>query len=207
MVQVFGRFRRRRTVVASVLSGVLARLVVRIAVGNTQAGGGTAHQRGDCESGNTGNERAAHGLNVCKHRHRGNAAPIILSMAPRHGLLELLRERKIGTEIFVTIATTIAMLGREYVVGAVLMVIILIAELIAELRKDRPGTRNRRQSLPHDQEESLRRCWRRARARDHGGAVAMDRAGTGRAHSPRPGHPCLCQFRQARASAHSHPWR
>lgn len=53
------------------------------------------------------------------------------------GLLDLVRERKIGTEVFVTIATVIAMLGREYVAGAMLMVIILIAEFIAELNTDR----------------------------------------------------------------------
>jgi len=53
------------------------------------------------------------------------------------GLLDLIRERKIGTEVFVTIATLIAMLGREYVAGATLMVIILIAEFIAELNTDR----------------------------------------------------------------------
>ena len=53
------------------------------------------------------------------------------------GVLDLVRERKIGTEIFVTIATIIAMLGREYVAGAMLMVIILIAEFIAELNTDR----------------------------------------------------------------------
>ncbi len=53
------------------------------------------------------------------------------------GLLDLLKERKIGTEIFVTIATIIAMIGGEYVAGAVLMTIILIAEFIAELNTDR----------------------------------------------------------------------
>lgn len=53
------------------------------------------------------------------------------------GLLDLVREHKIGTEVFVTIATVIAMLGREYVAGATLMVIILIAEFIAELNTDR----------------------------------------------------------------------
>ena len=53
------------------------------------------------------------------------------------GLLDLVRERKIGTEVFVTIATVIAMLGREYIAGATLMVIILIAEFIAELNTDR----------------------------------------------------------------------
>ena len=53
------------------------------------------------------------------------------------GLLDLIHERKVGTEVFVTIATVIAMLGGEYVAGATLMVIILIAEFIAELNTDR----------------------------------------------------------------------
>ena len=55
----------------------------------------------------------------------------------RTGVLDLIRERKIGTEIFVTIATTIAMIGGEYVAGAILMTIILIAELVAELNTER----------------------------------------------------------------------
>jgi len=53
------------------------------------------------------------------------------------GVRDLIKERKIGTEIFVTIATTIAIIGGEYVAGAVLMTIILIAEFIAELNTDR----------------------------------------------------------------------
>ena len=53
------------------------------------------------------------------------------------GLLDLIHERKIGTEIFVTIATLVAMVGGETVAGAVLMVIILIAEFIADLNTDR----------------------------------------------------------------------
>mgnify|MGYP001058667638 CR=1 FL=1 len=53
------------------------------------------------------------------------------------GLTDLFRERKIGTEIFVTIATVIAMIGKEYVAGAVLMTIILIAEWIADWNTDR----------------------------------------------------------------------
>jgi heavy metal translocating P-type ATPase len=53
------------------------------------------------------------------------------------GLLDLLHERKVGTEIFVTVATLVAMFGGETVAGAVLMVIILIAEFIAELNTDR----------------------------------------------------------------------
>ena len=53
------------------------------------------------------------------------------------GLLDLIHERKIGTEIFVTIATLVALFGGETVAGAVLMVIILIAEFIADLNTDR----------------------------------------------------------------------
>ena len=53
------------------------------------------------------------------------------------GLMDLFQERKIGTEIFVTVATTVALIGGEYVAGAVLMSIILIAEFIADLNTDR----------------------------------------------------------------------
>jgi heavy metal translocating P-type ATPase len=53
------------------------------------------------------------------------------------GLLDLVHEHKVGTEIFVTVATLVAVFGGETVAGAVLMVIILIAEFIAELNTDR----------------------------------------------------------------------
>ena len=75
-------------------------------------------------------------------------AAVAIGLYPlvKTGLLDLVRERKIGTEIFVTIATLVAMLGGETVAGAVLMVIILIAEFIAELNTDRarasPAARN-----------------------------------------------------------------
>lgn len=78
--------------------------------------------------------------------YRQGIAPLPLLLAAvggglyplvRTGILDLVRERKIGTEIFVTIATAIAMLGGEYVAGAVLMTIILIAEFIAELNTER----------------------------------------------------------------------
>ncbi len=66
-------------------------------------------------------------------------AAVALGLYPlvKTGLLDLMREHKIGTEIFVTIATLVAMLGGETVAGAVLMVIILIAEFIADLNTDR----------------------------------------------------------------------
>ncbi len=53
------------------------------------------------------------------------------------GVTDLVRERKIGTEIFVTVATLVAVLGGETIAGAVLMVIILIAEFVAGLNTDR----------------------------------------------------------------------
>jgi len=53
------------------------------------------------------------------------------------GVLDLVHEHRIGTEIFVTIATGIALLGGEYTAGAILMTIILIAEFIAELNTER----------------------------------------------------------------------
>ena len=53
------------------------------------------------------------------------------------GIVDLIKEHKIGTEIFVTIATLVAVFGGETVAGAVLMTIILIAEFIADLNTDR----------------------------------------------------------------------
>jgi len=55
----------------------------------------------------------------------------------RTGVLELVHEKKIGTEIFITLATVIAVVGHEYVAGAIVMVIILIAEFVADLNTDR----------------------------------------------------------------------
>ena len=46
-------------------------------------------------------------------------------------------EHKLGTEIFVTVATLVALFGGETIAGAVLMVIILFAEFIAGLNTDR----------------------------------------------------------------------
>ena len=60
-----------------------------------------------------------------------------LSPLARTGLIDLWHDRKIGTQMFVTIATVIALLGGEYVAAAVLMTIILIAEYMADLNTDR----------------------------------------------------------------------
>lgn len=66
-------------------------------------------------------------------------AAVALGLYPlvKTGALDLMHEHKVGTEIFVTIATLVAVFGGETVAGAVLMVIILIAEFIAELNTDR----------------------------------------------------------------------
>jgi heavy metal translocating P-type ATPase len=44
---------------------------------------------------------------------------------------DLVKEKKIGTEIFITIAVSISIIGKEYLAGAVVLMIILIAEYIA----------------------------------------------------------------------------
>jgi Zn2+/Cd2+-exporting ATPase len=53
------------------------------------------------------------------------------------GLQDLIHARKIGTEIFVTIATVVAVIAGEYAAAAILMTIILVAEFIADLNTDR----------------------------------------------------------------------
>lgn len=44
---------------------------------------------------------------------------------------DLVKEKKIGTEIFITVAVIISIVGKEYLAGAVVLMIILIAEYIA----------------------------------------------------------------------------
>lgn len=52
-------------------------------------------------------------------------------------IADLIKERKIGTEIFITIAVVISILGKEYLAGAVVLMIILIAEYIASASGER----------------------------------------------------------------------
>ncbi|MHB1147782.1 MAG: heavy metal translocating P-type ATPase [Lutibacter sp.] len=52
-------------------------------------------------------------------------------------LQDLLKKRKIGTELFITIAVFISVLGQEYLAGAVVLMIILIAEYIASASAER----------------------------------------------------------------------
>src|SRR5438093_7149533 len=69
-----------------------------------------------------------------------NAIPLpVLLAATAFGLYslvktafwDLVKERKIGTELFITIAVIVSVLGKEYLAGSVVLMIILIAEYIA----------------------------------------------------------------------------
>ncbi|MBN8880589.1 cation-translocating P-type ATPase [Chitinophaga sp. 212800010-3] len=52
-------------------------------------------------------------------------------------VLELIRERKIGTELFISIAVIVSVIGKEYLAGSVVLMIILIAEYIASASGER----------------------------------------------------------------------
>lgn len=78
-----------------------------------------------------------HWLDVLSIRWLYAAVAVGLYPLVKTGLVELIRKRQLGTEIFVTLATLIALLGGEEEAGAILMVIILIAEFIADLNTDR----------------------------------------------------------------------
>ena len=52
-------------------------------------------------------------------------------------IVELFHERKIGTELFITAAVIISILGQEYLAGAIVLMIILIAEYIASVSGER----------------------------------------------------------------------
>jgi Zn2+/Cd2+-exporting ATPase len=53
------------------------------------------------------------------------------------GIIKLFKERRTGTEIFITVATIVAIIGKEYTAAAVLLTIILVAEWIAEWNTNR----------------------------------------------------------------------
>ena len=52
-------------------------------------------------------------------------------------ILDIIKERKIGTELFISIAVIISVIGQEYLAGAVVLMIILIAEYIASASGER----------------------------------------------------------------------
>ncbi|MHB1010767.1 MAG: heavy metal translocating P-type ATPase [Propionibacteriaceae bacterium] len=64
---------------------------------------------------------------------------VLIGLYPlvKTGVTDLIRKRMVGTELFVSFATLFAMVGGEQVAGSVLMVIILIAEFIADLNTER----------------------------------------------------------------------
>src|SRR5215207_4179288 len=66
-------------------------------------------------------------------------AAVMLGLYPlvKTGVADLVHEHRLGTEIFVTFATVIALISGEYVAASVLMTIILIAEFIADFNTDR----------------------------------------------------------------------
>ena len=55
----------------------------------------------------------------------------------RAAATDLIKERKIGTELFITIAVIVSVLGKEYLAGSVVLMIILIAEYIAAASGER----------------------------------------------------------------------
>ncbi|MGJ1361171.1 heavy metal translocating P-type ATPase [Sphingobacterium spiritivorum] len=52
-------------------------------------------------------------------------------------ILELVKERKVGTELFISIAVIVSVVGKEYLAGSVVLMIILIAEYIASASGER----------------------------------------------------------------------
>ena len=64
--------------------------------------------------------------------------PVLLAvMALKTAILDIIKERKIGTELFISIAVIISVIGQEYLAGAVVLMIILIAEYIASASGER----------------------------------------------------------------------
>jgi Cd2+/Zn2+-exporting ATPase len=78
-------------------------------------------------------------------------------------VLDIIKEHKIGTELFITIAVIISVLGKEYLAGAVVLMIILIAEYIASAStekarssiKDLIGSVPKTAILKKDNQESI----------------------------------------------------
>ena len=52
-------------------------------------------------------------------------------------IVELIKERKVGTELFISIAVIVSVVGKEYLAGSVVLMIILIAEYIASASGER----------------------------------------------------------------------
>ncbi|MES2267417.1 MAG: cation-translocating P-type ATPase [Bacteroidota bacterium] len=75
--------------------------------------------------------------------HMIPVAVLIVAMAfglyslVKNAVSDLFKERKVGTELFITVAVVISVVGREYLAGSVVLMIILIAEYIASASGER----------------------------------------------------------------------
>jgi len=58
----------------------------------------------------------------------------------KEAIEKLFKERKIGTEIYITIAVIVAVLGKEYLAAGIILLIILIAEFIGDVISERVRT-------------------------------------------------------------------
>jgi heavy metal translocating P-type ATPase len=85
----------------------------------------------------------------------------------RTAAVDLIKEKKIGTELFITIAVIVSVLGKEYLAGSVVLMIILIAEYIAgaSAEKARASIKELIGSVPKtavvkkgDKEETIQIC-------------------------------------------------
>lgn len=81
----------------------------------------------------------------------------------KEAILEFLKERKIGTELYITVAVIVAVLGKEYLAAGIVLFIILIAEFIGDVMTDRARNsikglidampKTARRKLPNGKEE------------------------------------------------------
>lgn len=55
----------------------------------------------------------------------------------REAIEKLFKERKVGTELYITIAVIVAVFGREYLAAGIILLIILIAEFIGDVIAER----------------------------------------------------------------------
>ncbi|MHB8710140.1 MAG: heavy metal translocating P-type ATPase [Minisyncoccota bacterium] len=58
----------------------------------------------------------------------------------KEAVVDFVKERKIGTEIYITIAVIVAVVGKEYLAAGIVLMIILIAEFIGDVISERART-------------------------------------------------------------------
>ena len=81
----------------------------------------------------------------------------------KEAIMEFLKERKVGTELYITVAVIVAVLGKEYLAAGIVLFIILIAEFIGDVMTDRARNsikglidampKTARRKLPNGKEE------------------------------------------------------